>query len=659
MVAKQVAFEQNTLDAVKNPFAPAIAAEQATSWKAYLDARTVINQPGSPYRTWAEAFKKATDAVQNQHIDPLARAHAAWMQSNLLANTLECTHDGEDALSGDVYAETLQRCMAGTQQIDGCRAVYERWLEADITEKTNLLLRGLVLKQEALIQAFTSAPLDPTAVPWQSLRDHYTTHVKTLLQPNVSAAFHASTAQASTDKAKKQYDDAFQEYAQALAVSPGLAWTNNPIKRNAETAEANWKSSQARADEAKRDTTTKLLPDSVANLLIQATAPLSAVLNDFNESTAQKTLMRWMVAIGVTLGKPIGVFQVTGKVSDTTAFLAKNMVDNLAAAAEANGKPMSSLQKREYFNYAKKQVRANFPTGNYASFETKQNNGLVSKVAVFLTADHHPKLADISDPTEKIRYLAANVKAPANLDEYGLLSFGARKSSYGAIAEGVLTVIDATFKYKALVNLQGDEAKAMSFQKTGVQDTRIRLNKYLFMGAIATGATNTTRMYATWRSTRAMGLTIAKGGDKLVERATLAVRVAGTVTGVLTIFLGLTDLADAIQERRENNYRLAFLYGISSAVGVGTGAATIAASWAGGDAFVMSTVVRAVVLRLTWNELLFALAVLGWAISWYIDKTKGDNVAQWLERCYWGNSHARFGNANQEQQSFQTLMAGA
>ena len=192
-----------------------------------------------------------------------------------------------------------------------------------------------------------------------------------------------------------------------------------------------------------------------------------------------------------------------------------------------------------------------------------------------------------------------------------------------------------------------------------LRDMRIGVSQSLFMTAIATGAANAAKSYATWRSTRAMGLAMLKSDDKLLERAKLAVRVAGTVTGALMICLGAMDLVEAKREFSEENYRLATLHAISSAVGVSAGATTIAGAWLGGDKLVAPTVLRAVALRMTWNELLLVLAVIGLIVGWYTNKKIGDDIAQWLERCYWGNGHARFGNPSQEQQEFQTLMAGA
>lgn len=48
------------------------------------------------------------------------------------------------------------------------------------------------------------------------------------------------------------------------------------------------------------------------------------------------------------------------------------------------------------------------------------------------------------------------------------------------------------------------------------------------------------------------------------------------------------------------------------------------------------------------------------ALALWISAVKGDNVAQWLARCYWGKlgEKARYTNASQQQVDFDKLMAG-
>jgi hypothetical protein len=97
----------------------------------------------------------------------------------------------------------LQRCMAATQQIPGCADVYLHWLKGDISEKTNLLLRALVLRQDELITAMAAAPLDQSSVPWLTLMDQYTKHVQVLLKPALNAPLNAQAAQKRPHKRRR------------------------------------------------------------------------------------------------------------------------------------------------------------------------------------------------------------------------------------------------------------------------------------------------------------------------------------------------------------------------------------------------------------------------------------------------------------------------
>jgi len=197
--------------AIRHPSLQTIESAQRGSWANYLR-----RFKPELHSAWRNEFKTQSDALHAQHVEPLAKAHAAWMQSNLLANKLDCTHDGNNALSGDAYAETLQRCIATTQQIEGCAAVYLQWLKGDITDKSNLLLRALVLRQDPLIREMAAMPLDPEQLPWATRMDQYKQHMQALLKPAWDAKVKAAMAQDEVDKAKADYDSAVRDIAEAM-----------------------------------------------------------------------------------------------------------------------------------------------------------------------------------------------------------------------------------------------------------------------------------------------------------------------------------------------------------------------------------------------------------------------------------------------------------
>ncbi|WP_196494170.1 hypothetical protein, partial [Burkholderia stagnalis] len=235
-------------------------------------------------------------------------------------------------------------------------------------------------------------------------------------------------------------------------------------------------------------------------------AAFFTVLREFNDNAAETTLMRWMVMLGVVLRRPPTVLNVTGLARDTVKFVSDIIIDNVAKAAEKDGKPFSAEQTRQLRRHAKTQVRASFATGNIGSFETAlgQTN-VVSKLTVFITDEMHKDLSNIPDPTKKVTYLAEKVRSPKSLHEYGVLKVNTLLPKYGAVAEGALTAIDAMFKGLALEQILRNEAKALSFQKNWKLDFRKTVNTALFFGSVATGVANAVKIYGTWRNGYATG----------------------------------------------------------------------------------------------------------------------------------------------------------
>jgi hypothetical protein len=641
---------QQQLDGVMRDPSPArIQAAQDESWKDYL-----ARLKPTPYTTWANEFRAASDQLQKEHIEALARAHAAWMQSNLLANKLDCTHDGKDALSGDVFAETLQRCMAATQQIPGCADVYLHWLKGDISEKTNLLLRALVLRQDELITAMAAAPLDQSSVPWLTLMDQYTKHVQVLLKPALNAPLNAQAAQKAASQAKTDFDDAISDISRAESIAPGAAmFTNNPLQRQADAAESRMKAAQASASKAKQETNAKLLPDSVAAMLTQIAAPIATALREFNDHAAETTLARWMAIVGVTLRTPAGVIKVKGPVRETIEFLSNTFVSNLAAVAEQSGKPLSAAQIEQLTTYAKRQVVGSFAGGNIASFQAAGLKTMNTKMAVFITDDMHKELANIPDPTKKVAWLVERVTTAKTMQEYGALKIQRRLPMFGAVSEGILTAIDVAYKCAGYNQMLRDEAKALTFQKTWEQDVRVTMGGALYVGAMGTGLGNVVKAYGTWRNLYATGMAEQLAGKELAQRAGFALRVAGAVTAAVSGVVAAIDLVDANESRLTEKWGLMTLQLGSGAVGI---TAAGVAFWASLAVENGATIVAG--LSLTGWGVVLAVALVALAMT--IDHVKGDNFAQWLERCYWGALESgRYTDSLIEQSDFNQSMAGS
>ncbi|MBT9567957.1 MAG: hypothetical protein IV085_06635 [Thiobacillus sp.] len=144
-----------------------LKAAADSSWKKYL------KKYDEPKRV---AFQKDFDAklqaFDASHVAPLAQAHAAWMKSLHMAVYFECNYDPADADSGAAYTTTLTLCIGATQDKTACFDVYADWLAGSLTDKTNLLLRGLILNQDEVANIIASGSANvtnPKLLPWEAM----------------------------------------------------------------------------------------------------------------------------------------------------------------------------------------------------------------------------------------------------------------------------------------------------------------------------------------------------------------------------------------------------------------------------------------------------------------------------------------------------------
>ncbi|WP_454756849.1 T6SS effector BTH_I2691 family protein [Cupriavidus campinensis] len=634
--------------AIRNPSPQTIQSAQNESWGEYLR-----RFKPELHSAWRNEFKTQSDALQAQHVEPLAKAHAAWMRSNLLANKLDCTHGGSNALSGDAYAETLQRCIATTQQIEGCAMVYLQWLKGDITDRSNLLLRGLVLRQDTLIREMAAMPLDPAKLPWATRMDQYQQHMQALLKPAWDAKVKAAMAQDEVDKAKGDYGRAYGELI-SIAALEDRNFADNPYYQKVKAAQERVNAAEEKARAAKQETNGKLLPDSVASLLVHVAAPIATALREYNNNAAERTLARWMAIIGVTMRTPVGVIDVSGKAGDTIKFLAQTFVGNLVEAGKRSDKPLSNDQIRQLTAYAERQVAGSFVSGNIGAFNTAAGSKNVkAKLAVFITDDMDKTLANIKDPTKKIAWLVEHVKTPKSLHEYGVLKIGRSIPIFGAASMGILTAIDAVWKFAGWEQMLQAEAQALSFQKTWTQDVRVSLGYGLYVGALAAGAAAVAQVFGTWRNLYATGMVERTTGERMAKRAGIALRVAGALTAVISGVVATMDIVDGAKSLSRNQWALG---GLQIIFGVTGATAAAFVFWAALAPAGSATLFVGLSLA-AWG---LVLAVVMVALGMAIDHVKGDKFAQWLERSYWGRLQSgRYPDSLAEQTDFNQVMTEA
>lgn len=79
------------------------------------------------------------------------------MTSPAMVAQFERNHDGKDPHAGIAYAKTMQLCIGSTQDKAACFDLYTQWLEGDVQDKENLLLRALILNLDKTAGDIASA----------------------------------------------------------------------------------------------------------------------------------------------------------------------------------------------------------------------------------------------------------------------------------------------------------------------------------------------------------------------------------------------------------------------------------------------------------------------------------------------------------------------
>lgn len=143
--------------------------------------------------SWQDGFDEELKTFDASTIAPLARAHAAWMKSETMANCFECHFDTSNPHHGAAYAASVLFCLMGTQDKKICFDTYLAWLSTnDLKDKRNLLLRALLFNQDTIVnrvQAQLDSGLEPRAFPWSDVIGLYQESLKAL-----SADQHATAA---------------------------------------------------------------------------------------------------------------------------------------------------------------------------------------------------------------------------------------------------------------------------------------------------------------------------------------------------------------------------------------------------------------------------------------------------------------------------------
>ncbi|WP_321817339.1 MULTISPECIES: T6SS effector BTH_I2691 family protein [unclassified Paraburkholderia] len=121
---------------------------------------------------WQNDFNTALQSFDQSVIGPLAIAHRDLLKGEGFYRYFDCNFDPAVVASGIVYTTVFGQCIAGTQDKRCSADLYNQWLQGDLTDKRNILLRALCLHQDAQAKAIQSAAQSSVTwaeLPWDKL----------------------------------------------------------------------------------------------------------------------------------------------------------------------------------------------------------------------------------------------------------------------------------------------------------------------------------------------------------------------------------------------------------------------------------------------------------------------------------------------------------
>ncbi|MFD1559955.1 T6SS effector BTH_I2691 family protein [Paraburkholderia silviterrae] len=137
------------------------------AWKKYNDLYWEKDR-----LKWQNAFNTSLQSFDEEVIGPLAIAHRDLLKGDGFYNYFDCNFDSQVVASGIVYTIVFGQCIAGTQDKSCSTDLYNQWLQGDLTDKRNILLRALCLHQDTQAKAIQSAVQSSVSwaeLPWDKL----------------------------------------------------------------------------------------------------------------------------------------------------------------------------------------------------------------------------------------------------------------------------------------------------------------------------------------------------------------------------------------------------------------------------------------------------------------------------------------------------------
>lgn len=117
--------------------------EADKAWARYTPRFNVAD-----WQSWEDTVTEDFDSFNESVISPMAQAHRAWLESDLLSNYLEGNYDPQDPDSGAAYAGVVSLCIGSSQDKQACFDLYSEWLESE--DDDNPLRKALAYNQDVI-----------------------------------------------------------------------------------------------------------------------------------------------------------------------------------------------------------------------------------------------------------------------------------------------------------------------------------------------------------------------------------------------------------------------------------------------------------------------------------------------------------------------------
>lgn len=349
--------------------------------------------------------------------------------------------------------------------------------------------------------------------------------------------------------------------------------------------------------------------DVVANALVTFGGPIAKLLGKVLDGKISIGRVAVLV-MGVIGGHPVMTVELTLKRIDLRRYVAKELIKRSGLHLDLN--KVSQAVGAE--------MTLQGITGKILQGHTKTT-------WLLFIEDHFPNIDPTLSDAEKIKVITAQIRTLAQFED---LNMGRFKTVVNTNVR--MGVLGALAQYAALRKLMEDEAKASKDDKT---EAYVRLGA----GILSLSATTADILTGGFK-----GVTLLRYGSGYVNSGIEGVLKATRALGVAAaLVVAGADAYQAIQSYRENDLKMAALYGGAAIAG---GTLGVFLAYSPYIPFATLPVIG----------LLFAVVI---TLGLLIEIFKDNELQNWLERCCWGELPAqRYKNEATEQAAYRAALKG-